>query len=363
MLNLSLTFDYELFFGKNNGTYDEVLFDYTYKLIDALESKGVSATFFVDVCSVPVAEKFKQNSYVEGFQKQIKYMVEHGQDVQLHIHPHWYYSKWENEQWHFTYKGYRLHEYINDGRIDQIISDGIKYLNNIIKPIKKDYECIAYRAGGFSLQPHEEIVKRLYENGIRVDSSIAPRLVAKTEAQSYDYQHSLTEYNWFISEKGRWWENCKEGNYLLEIPIATIDKNPLSFIIRRLLFSKKIKVSLGSKRGSYITGNEQVQRNFKLYWKYVSGYNIISMDTFAAEYLYYQVKRFYKKNLEMNVSYNSNQVVALIGHPKLVTDEYIGNICKFIDMIKSDPKFEFISIYNAYMMKQNEINEGCQNFV
>lgn len=44
---VSITFDYELFFGENYGTYDEVLYQPTYALIDAFREKGVSAASFV----------------------------------------------------------------------------------------------------------------------------------------------------------------------------------------------------------------------------------------------------------------------------------------------------------------------------
>ena len=56
MMYLSITFDYELFFGNNYGSYDDVLFEPTYMLIDELNKKGVSATFFADVCSTLAAE-------------------------------------------------------------------------------------------------------------------------------------------------------------------------------------------------------------------------------------------------------------------------------------------------------------------
>lgn len=47
MMYVSITFDYELFFGENYGTYDEVLYQPTYALIDAFREKGVSAASFV----------------------------------------------------------------------------------------------------------------------------------------------------------------------------------------------------------------------------------------------------------------------------------------------------------------------------
>ena len=346
MMYLSVTFDYELFFGKNHGSYDEVLFRPTYDLIDLLEQKGISATFFADVCSVPLSQKYNQNEYAEGFAKQIQYMAKHGQDVQLHLHPHWFFSSWENGQWTFSNKGYRLHEFVENGKLDRIISEGIQYLNDTIKLIDPHYECIAYRAGGFSLQPHEKIVSSLYDQGIRVDSSVAPQLVAKAEANFYDYKHALEKMNWYISSEDEWWKDSREGKYLFEIPVATIDKNPVSFLLKRLFKADSIKMDLGAKRGSYISGSKENESRLKAYYKYISGYNAISMDAYAAGYLFAQVERLYKK---MKCE---DQVVAIIGHPKLVNETYINNLGKFIDLVKKDQRFRFVSVCDAYLMKE-----------
>ena len=44
MLNVCITFDYELFLGKNNASYQEILFQPTDRLIELLSRKGVSGT-------------------------------------------------------------------------------------------------------------------------------------------------------------------------------------------------------------------------------------------------------------------------------------------------------------------------------
>lgn len=345
MVFLSLTFDYELFFGDNYGTYDEVLFLPAYKLIDALEQKSVSATFFADVCSIPASKKYDQNSYVEGFQNQIQYMVQHGQDVQLHLHPHWYNSTWSNGRWNFSTKGYRLHEFDLEQRINAIIRDGIKYLNETARLVDTNYDCIAYRAGGFSIQPHGKIVKCLYDNGIRIDSSVAPGLYTWSKAHYYDYRHELSDLNWKISEDMEWWENCSKTRGIIEFPIATVDKSPVPFFFRRLFKPDTIKNQLGTKRGTYISIGTQTSGKLRQYFKYFTERNTISLDAYAAEYLYTQIKRFYRKN---NCE---EKVVSIIGHPKLVNEKYIDNLNKFIDMINNDKRFQFISIYDAYKMK------------
>ncbi len=342
MRYLSLTFDYELFFGDNNGTYDEVLFQPTYKLIDMLESEGVSATFFADVCSIPVARQFGEEAYVEGFGRQLRYMGEHGQDVQLHLHPHWFYSQWDGTRWVFSNQGYRLHEFEKDGRMNQIIADGVQYLTDTLTPADSDYRCIAYRAGGFCMQPHESVIRALFDNGIRVDSSVAPQLFVESDAHAYDYRHPLQKMNWHISDRGQWWEDHPAGTSLLEIPVATIDKSPVSFVARRVLTPDRVKLNLGPKRGSYIATHTKPQSRVKAVYDYITCYNAVSMDAYAAEHLYYQVNRLLRKR------YCDGEIVAMIGHPKLVTETYIDNLRRFIERIKKEPRFAFVSLREAY---------------
>ncbi len=346
MLKLCLTFDYELFFGENYGTYDEVLFSPTYKLIDCLEERGISATFFADVCSIPVSNDYEQHSYSEGFKKQIIYMAQKGQDVQLHLHPHWLGSKYEDGKWFFSSEGYRLGEYTLE-QIESIVSDGVGFLNETLKEVDQNYRCIAYRAGGFSFQPQKQIIKVLYNNGIKVDSSIAPNLYADTGVLFYDYRHKLSKVNWHLSCDSQWWEDDNADISLLEIPVATVDKSPLYFATKRLFQPSKLFLTLGSTRGSFISGRTHNERILKKIYKNLWGANSISMDTFSAEYLYYQVKRLHKKVGE------KNGCVALIGHPKLVNDTYISNICRFIEKINADKDFEFVSIKDAYLKMCN----------
>ena len=72
------------------------------------------------------------------------------------------------------------------------------------------------------------------------------------------------------------------------------------------------------------------------------------MDAYAAEFLYSQVKRLKRKTK------SESQVAAIIGHPKLVNSVYIDNLKRFIDMVNNDSSLEFISIYDAYQMKENK---------
>lgn len=346
MLRVCITFDYELFFGENYGSARDVLFDPTDKLILALSEKGVTATFFADTCSVVQHKKFGQLEYVVDFTNQICRMISNGQDVQLHIHPHWLQSEYKDNKWEYNNETYRLHSFGFDKSKEQnvysIIKEGKDYLENTIKSNKADYQCVAFRAGGFALQPHACLVEALYENGIYIDSSVAPMLFSEG-VNSYDYLQKPELVNWYISSKKDWWINSDDKKAVFEIPVATENKNPFMFLLRRLLNPNSIKLSLGVKRGTYM--NEVTGNNKKIsYLQYITCYNAVSMDAYCADHIYRQLKRFYKKHK----CHRKDAIVAIIGHPKLVTNDYIDNMKKLIMLIKNDHRFTLTSIPEIY---------------
>jgi len=348
MLTVCITFDYELFFGKNYGTDKEVLFDPTAMLIDMLAEEGVSATFFADTCSITQNQKLERMEYVKGFTEQISEMCKKGQDVQLHIHSHWLKSQFRDGEWVFDGSSYRLQSFGFDRtkveNVYDIIKEGKMYLESTLSAIDPTYQCIAYRAGGFAIQPHQELVGALAANGILIDSSVAPMLSAGG-ANSYDFTQAPQQVNWSISSEGRWNEDLPDRKLsLFEIPVATENKNPISFLMRRLLLPQSIKLSLGSKRGTYINIDNSAPPRKVSIWNYISCYNALSMDAYQAEHLYRQLKRFYEKRCRRN----SNYAIALIGHPKLVTKEYVDNLRRLIHLIKKDHNMEIANIVQAY---------------
>lgn len=357
MLNICLTFDYELFLGKNFGTADEILFSPTYDLIESLTELEIRATFFADICSILQARKYDQTEYINGFEKQLLWMNSKGQDIQLHIHPHWMKSSYEQKGWIFSKDFYRIHSFGFDVNKDlngyAIIKDCREYLINLLRGQDKEYECIAYRAGGFCLQPTSELIEALYDIGIRIDSSIAPQLISTSKTNYYNYKANLPYINWWIGSDLSWHLNAADSEKkLLEIPIGTDNKNIPSFIVKRLFNEKNVKLSLGRKRGSYINELEDAPKSMTAVWNYLRGYNAFSVDSYAAEYLYSQIKRFYRKHKCGKISDNAivEPCICLIGHPKLITEKYISNLKELIRLIKNDETMRLISMNKIYKM-------------
>lgn len=357
MLNICFTFDYELFLGDNKYSDEKTLFEPTDKLIELLCSEDISATFFADVCSVSTAKKYGVTGYVDHFNNQIQKMILKGQDVQLHIHPHWIDSKFCNGKWVFNSSRYRLNSFSFDksekNNVAQIVSEGIKYLTDTLRKVDGNYKCIAYRAGGYSIQPHNNIVKVLYENGIRVDSSVCVMQYADTPTNKYDYRKKIPYINWMMSPEKEWWQNIESDcKGLYEIPIATENKNPIVFAFKRTFKPNEIKLNLGEYRGSYMkTSNSDQGKSLKKILAYLCGYNLISMDAYRAKFIYTQLKRFYVKH-KCN---EFDGTVALVGHPKLINSNYLDNLDVLIKMLKKDNRFKISNISTIYNNRTNQL--------
>ena len=144
------------------------------------------------------------------------------------------------------------------------------------------------------------------------------------------------------------------GKYkLYEVPIGTENNNILKFVAKRLFDKNSIKLSLEEKRGSYIneTDSAGISRFFSVL-KYLCGYHALSMDAYRAEYLYSQLKRFYKKHAGKEMV--DEGYICLIGHPKLVTKEYIDNLKKLMGLLKGDEDFKVVNIFDVYQTIKKE---------
>lgn len=347
MLNVCLTFDYELFFGENYYSPDDVLFQPTDCLIKLLEKSGVSATFFVDICSYIRSKELGQEDYASNFEKQIRDMLLHGQDVQLHIHPHWYDSTIDEGKWHFSNKRYRLQQFEKKDEeglnCNYIISDCLLNLEKIAKTVDPSYQCIAFRAGGFCFQPHSEIAKALISRGIKVDSSIPLMTSCSSTTNNYDYKKKLPYVNWHISPEEDWWEDSNQES-LYEIPIGTETKNIPLFLFRRAFAPNTIKIKKNIK-GSFMKSDQLLSQSLSSkILDYLLGYNLLSLDSYRAGFLFSQLKRFKRKH---DCS-KKDSSIAIIGHPKLIDALYLENLKRFIGFVNDDRNIKLESIVDAY---------------
>ena len=326
MLNIAITFDYELFFGDHFVGADEMLFSPTEQLLKILNKYSISATFFVDVLSVYMHEKAGEISYCQKFIQQIQKMLQAGHDVQLHIHSHWLTSGYENGKWIFDETNYRIHSFGFDETKEMsvygIIKWGKDFLENNLKKIDENYACVAFRAGGFCVQPHEGLFQALNKNGIWIDSSVAVQQ-QKDGINKYDYTNIPPERNgWWIKSTGSINEQVSsdEGD-IFEVPIICTSRS----LIRRLLHPEAEKtLRCGKPKGTYIGQSKCVPvqnitlRKMKALLNYNRAKPMLTCDSLR----YGAILRELFKRAKCA---KKEEYISIIGHPKLIDNIWLAN--------------------------------------
>ena len=357
MLYVSLTFDHELFLGENYTTEKAILIDTTDELLKVLVKNNVSGTFFTDVCSIIRYNELGMHEFPNQMNKQLKNLIRSGQDVQLHIHSNWLKSDFINGKWNFDTDSYRVQYYTpekktenNNWTMERIVKTGKEYLVNLLKPEDDKYSCVAFRAGGFCIQPEDKLISCLIENDILIDSSVAPGIWSSENVNSYDFRDAPNkELNWYISPssgiKGIN-KSCSEKK-LFEVPIATTNRKLLKWI-----FTKKKSIDIQPLRGSFISiaksnfiKDEKKKNNIlNRLINFNSAQTVLSLDSLDAHILSDFVKQINKKyNCHKKDAY-----ISVICHPKLANDELVNNMDRFIKEVKKIPNVSFCSIKDVY---------------
>ncbi len=343
MLKIVVSYDYELFLGDNYKTPKEILFDPTDKLLDMMRECGITSTFFVDVCSVLAHKKYGLTDYVDGFEAQLERMVKEGHDIGLHIHPNWLLSEYKNGKWEIDTTHYTLHSFGFDEEQTlnaySVIDMSIEYLENTVRRIKPNYKVTSYRAGGYSVQPHEELFAYLYKKGIRIDSSVCENLYCDSPTLKYDFRNIPTHTNWYINcDKAFSDEGDCNAVGLYEVPLLS-EKNSLWKMLFKKGYASAVRTT--ALQGSYISlGDVKIPtRKISIVGKvikYIKTYALVSFDSMPSVRMVDFLCKYEKKHKKQS------PVISVICHPKLSDQSSLDNMRAIIKALKQkSERFEF----------------------
>jgi hypothetical protein len=359
MLNIFFTADYEMYFGKNYYTDTEILFEPTEKLVETFNKYNLKVNIFADILSVAAHRKYNLSNYADNFELQIKSFVKEGHDVQLHLHPHWLTAKYENNSWIFNKNHFRIHSFKN---INEIVKNSIDYLNKTLNTVNPDYKCIAYRAGGWSLQPEGNLLKILYENGIKIDSSIFKGGYKNIQTHYFDFRKIPDNVNYFIDpQKGI---NIESKNGIFEIPIASIYNFPARLFYKLLfkIYKNKIyKNKIILKKGESIIESNCKSSKFSTVKARVKSFLIdpifFSFDnTSSAEMIKFVDYLIAKYNTSEDDIY-----ISIIGHPKGLSDEQLHEIDVFLEVVSTlyKDKVNFLTFQRFNRLNSDKLKGFC----
>jgi len=329
-MNIFLTLDYELFFGKS-GSVDNCIIKPTQDILKIVEPQQIKISFFVDSGFLLALERQKENftSLVIDYTKvvnQLKYLAVNGHGIELHVHPHWEDSFFDGEKWVFNLERYKLSDF-DDNEVLDIVTRYTEVIKRITGKTPK-----AYRAGGWSAQPFGPIQKGLNNNNIFVDSSVFAKGFHKSDNQIYDFKNVPqfnTEYNFSqdLTIEDR------NGNFT-EIPISSFKVRPWFFWSFAI-----IKIFKAIRHKPYGDGSAiQMPKTEMLRLLFSSSYSVVSIDGFKASIIDKAFK-LYKRNT------NNRGNFVLIGHPKAFTPYSLLKVKKFIERIHLSHNFVTYSSY------------------
>ncbi len=313
LMNIYLTADYEIYFGKNQGTVQKCLLYPTQLLIDICKKYSVSTTHFIDVGYIVALQKYSTqfsqlrkdlNLIIE----QILKLIKNKHSCQLHIHPHWETAHYDGKSWGFDLNFYKLSDFEKSDAIS-IVKEYHRVLSEITNS-----NVDTFRAGGWCVQPFDYLCETFLELGIKIDSSVY--------VGGSNFTHPY-QYNFELAPSKDFWKfqndpviEDLQGNFT-EIPITSHCYSPLFF------WQLYTLGRLNPKNHKSIGDGFPVNSGGKNTWNYLTSFSHLfaSMDGYFASNL--------NKILQIKLKAN-HQHFTVIGHPKAYTYFSLKMLERFI---------------------------------
>ena len=313
-MNIFLTYDYELFFGESTGSVQKCIIQPTERLLELSKKHSIAMTFFVDVGYIIKLSEYAHShhelkedlSKIEG---QLQEIISTGNDIQLHIHPHWEKSFYADGKWNcVTDNAYKLDDF-SDAEIVDIVKRYKFFIDELTGS-----KTTTFRAGGWCIQPFNRLKEVFQELEIRYDSSVFPGGKFESTHYAFDFTNAPHKSSYRFEE-----DVCVENKdgYFTEFPISSYRYNPL-FYWRLYAWGRINPVDhkmLGD--GTFLAQpgrKKSVLTNFT--------WNHVSTDGFYASKL--------TTCLKNQLSKGSKEMV-IIGHPKSMTNYSFKKLDSFLN--------------------------------
>ena len=323
-----LTYDYELFTGDVCGSVGNCLITPIMEIVEILEQYHIKATFFVDASFLYRLNELRHiypslQSQWLLITENIKNLNEKGHDIELHIHPQWYYSSFNGIQWIMDIKHFKLSD-LDRQQVDIFVAKSKQLLEMII-----GHAIHAFRAGGYSIQELDDYKEFFIKHELFIDSTVLSGMKYKSENQSYDYSNipnkSIYRFDNNITKED-------ENGRVLELPITTYYVNKLEYL-NHLLFQKRNAVILkraGDGKAIVPIKNSLFTRSLRILQR--DNYISASFDDANAN----MVQRIFERQ------HNKNKDLVIISHPKLHSQFSLLKMNEFL--VNACDKTEFFTV-------------------
>jgi len=162
--------------GDGTGDPRVMMFEPARKLLDLCDRYGARYTFFAEVMqqfAMMNSSRAEHRDWAREWEGILQDAVRRGHDVQLHLHPQWIGARFEEGRWRLDFSKWSIAE-LSGAEIYELLDRGKRYLESLLRPVKADFEIVAFRAGGWLAQPSGNLVAALRRAGITADCSVVP---------------------------------------------------------------------------------------------------------------------------------------------------------------------------------------------
>ena len=346
MKKILLTLDYELY-GNGSGNIYKHIIEPTNHILEIANRYNAKLTFFVEIVEFWRIEEewLKGNKMgyetnpVDDIRKQLQDACRLGHDVQLHIHPQWVDAKFVDGKWIVNLDEWRLGGYckVGDYSLQNLLIKGKATLEDWIRPVEPNYSCFALRAGGYNIQPSDEIVTAMKVAGLKIDSSIFPGGKEIGELSNYDYTNINDDLQyWYVGDRLEELGNSE----IMELPIV-------AFPIRRwkkFASIDRIKSLLRNRKSAADSFLAKTSHYRSSSWDKVKYFFQIEWQTWDYCLFSSSMHRYFLKQIK---GQQSRSVFTLVGHPKGFTGR------RGLDYLLSATQehYNFITVREFYYAK------------
>lgn len=322
--DIILTFDYELFLGKDSGNLEECLLTITDDILNVFAKNDGVGLFFIDSSYLVHIKKYSHEEY-KVYCDLIRKIVRNGHDIGLHIHPHWLDAvRKENGNWDLSnYSQYRLHN-LPPAKLNAYFNECLELLKEVISLENEKYQIKSFRAGGWSITPFNELKRAFAGNGIDMDFSVLPGdYLDHRPVNFYDFRNA-NKKNWYWHFDNDPSQENPNGEFI-EIPVTRYRIHPFLFLLNKHLHNKTRKKSFGGVSASHSSITEKII-------KLVKSIKYASLDDIANQLIDVMMRRMGKR-----------ETICFVGHPKsfsnstiqLLDDLLLNNRSLSIEMIRN----------------------------
>lgn len=222
-----ITFDYEVFLGRDTGTIENCVIRPTREILKILKENNAKSIFFVDATWL----LFIKENFYSDFQQiaiQLKEIIASGSSVELHLHPQWIRAcKTDNKIAFNSFEHYRLHSLDNE-EILTVFKKSVEILENIT-----DQKIHCFRAGGWCIEPFIRIKEAFEKVNIKYDFSVVAG-ASVNDRKIYDYDFTRAPQLQFYNFNSDICEHEPSGRFI-EFPLCTYNSNALFRIVNKAL--------------------------------------------------------------------------------------------------------------------------------